>query len=111
MNDSTSQIMSQGSLIIAMSAMNRSAFDFIGKYLGFENGCLILENPLVLDYDDGRVLKRLAPLHLPYGMVEINRQRNVLSLPLDSMAYYVALPEDGLDWMHAEYEKFFAGEV
>lgn len=101
----------KGALVVAMSAMNRSAFDFIGKYMGFENGCLILENPLVLDYDDGRVLKRLAPLHLPYGMVDIIKQKNVLSLPLDSMAYYVALPENGIDWMHTEYERFFAGEA
>lgn len=101
----------KGSLVIAMSAMNRSAFDFIGRYMGFEDGCLILENPLVLDYDDGRVVKRLAPLHLPYGMVEIVKQKNVLSLPLDSMAYYVSLPEKGLDWMHTEYERFFTDEV
>ena len=97
----------KGDLIIAMSAMNRSAFDFVGKYLGFENGCLILENPLTLEYDENRVLKKLGPIHLPYGTVDIISQRNVMALPLESIAYYVGLPEKGLDWMHEEYDKVF----
>lgn len=97
----------EGDLVIAMSAMNRSAFDFIGRFIGYENNCLMLANPLTLDYEDNRVLRRLAPLHLPLGMADVAGSRSIIGLPLDSIAYFVGLPKEGSDWMHREYDAFF----
>ena len=98
----------RGDLVVAMSAMNRAGFDFVGRYAGIEDGCLALENPLVLEYDEKRVLQRLAPLHLPFGTVDTVGQRNVLGLPLEGIAYFVAVPAQGRDWMHQEYEAVFS---
>lgn len=104
------QIIGKGYLVMAMSAMNRTGFDFVGRYEGYENGCLLLANSLVMDYDENRVLKRLAPLHLPFGTVDIVGQKNILAIPREGLAYYVAIPEEGNDWMHAEYEAAFSGK-
>lgn len=101
----------KGDLIMAMSAMNRTGFDFVGKYEGMENGCLLLSNPLVMDFDDYKVLKRLAPLHLPFGTVDITDQKNTLAIPLEGLAYFVAVPGEGSDWMHSEYEAAFSRDV
>lgn len=105
------QIIGKGDLVIAMSAMNRTGFDFVGQYEGFENGCLVLANPLVMDYDERRVLKRLAPLHLPFGTVDITDQKNILAIPLEGLAYYVAVSAKGDDWMHSEYEKVLSSRA
>ncbi len=105
------QIIGKGDLVIAMSAMNRTSFDFVGKYEGLENGCLLLANPLVMEYDDQRVLQRLAPLHLPFGTVDITGQKNILAIPLEGLAYFVSVPSEGSDWMHMTYTAVFSEEV
>lgn len=102
-------IIQRSSLVIAMSAMNRTGFDFVGKYIAVENGCLLLKNPLALDYGEDRVLKRLAPLHVPSGTVDESGE-NILALPLEGLAYYLAVPENGGDWMHEEYARAFGRE-
>ncbi len=105
------QIIGKRDLVMAMSAMNRTGFDFVGRYEGLENGCLLLANPLVMEYDDKRVLQRLAPLHLPFGTVDITGQKNILAVPLEGLAYFVSIPAEGSDWMHMEYESAFSGSV
>lgn len=95
-------------LTIAASAMNRTAFDFIGRNAGIENNCLLLENALVLDYDDRRILKRLVPLQLPLGTAEIMQKPSITRIPLEGIAYTVDLPPEGDDWLHLEYERVFA---
>lgn len=105
------QIIGKGDLIMAMSAMNRTGFDFVGRYEDLENGCLVLANPLVMEYDDKRVLRRLAPLHLPFGTVDITSQKNILAIPLEGLAYFVAVPAEGSDWMHTEYAAVFSRDV
>ena len=98
-----------GDLCIAMSAMNRTGFDFVGKYVGEDDTKYILEKPLVLNYaDENHTLQNLLPLHLPLGVVDVLGQRTTLDLPKAGIAYCVGVPENGSDdWLHEEYRKFF----
>lgn len=95
-------------LTIAVSAMNRMAFDFTGRFSGIENNCLLLEGALVLDYDERHILKRLVPVHLPLGTAEVMTRPSVTRIPFDCIAYTVDLPPDGDDWLHLEYERVFS---
>lgn len=103
------QIIGKGDLVMAMSAMNRTGFDFVGRYEGLEDGCLFLANPLVMEFDDKRLLQRLVPLHLPFGTVDVVSRKNILAVPLEGLAYFVSVPAEGNDWMHTEYESAFSG--
>lgn len=93
-----------GELVIVMSAMNRTGFDFVGKFAGVADNCILLENALVIDYGEGYKLQRLAPLHLPAGAVDILEGESVLAYPLDGVGYAVSAKKG---WIRDRYEEFF----
>ncbi len=94
-----------GKLVLAMSSMQRSSFDFVGSYVDEDAQFFYLANPLVLDYSEERSLLRLAPLHLPIGCVDV-QAGNLLAIPKEALAYAVQLNSSD-DWLATEYGKFF----
>lgn len=96
------------SLCIVMSAMNRTGFDFVGELVSQDENGITLRNPLVMDYNDNRQLESLAPLHLPNGTVDVLTTETRIVIPREGVAYMVVLPDKADDWIHYEYERFFA---
>lgn len=94
-------------LAIVMASMVNTAFDFVGEYIDRDERYIFLKNPLVLNYNENRMLMGLRPLHLPFGAVDVLEQDNVLWVPHTSVAYCVILPGDGDDWIHTQYYNFF----
>lgn len=102
----------EGSLVLVMSAYNRSSFDFVGRYAGEDDQSILLKNPLALDYDmadagNATPLRGLRPLHLPSGLVDVLAGDTWVSIPREGVGHAVFLPEKGTDWVHETYAAFF----
>lgn len=98
--------MEKGKIVICMSSMGRTSFDFVGRIADFTNEYIKLVDALALVYNDMRRLESLAPLHLPLGSVDV-MSGSALYLPREGIAYIVELPKEGEDWIHSEYQKFW----
>lgn len=90
-------------LVVIMSAMNRTGFDFVGRFVGMTNDCIYLKNPLVIDYGEGSTIRQLAPLHMPMGMVKIPGKDSVLAMPMDGVGYAFTAPEGLLPERYAAF--------
>lgn len=95
---------------LVMSGMNRTGFDFFGRYVGEENGCVILGDPLVLDYSPERELLRLYPMHVPLGCLNVLEKGCTMAMPLEGVAYVIRLQQHSEADIIRMYEDFFAQE-
>lgn len=82
----------QNKLVIVMSALHRTGFDFVGELVDEDDTTVVLRNPLVLYYEEDRTVSRVAYLHLPLGITNPLKPAN-MHYPKDAMAYFVVVDE------------------
>ena len=98
-------------LCIVFSAMNRTGFDFVGKFNKETDNEITLDDPLVLNYEDEQhTLRNLMAAHLPFGIVDVQENHSYITIPKAGVAYIVHFPEDADDWLHNTYKMFFNGK-
>lgn len=96
-------------LVMVMKDMSDVGFDFVGEAMGSDDKFIHLKNALVIDYGKEGSLPRLAPLHLPVEMIDVEKGY-LTSLPFEATAYITKLP-DCDDWIHREFNKFWTTKL